>query len=162
MVISHIQSFKVCFSCKTDVRQRASVHLCTLTQQTSAVVKSRSNHTIGDFSEHVAKHRTLLERPVLPLRSRFPALLPHIWDALTVHLWDVLLASKYSFHHLVVKIKTVMHSAEALQSVVIHEPSTYSCHIIKRTVYPELTVLGMRNYKLVKTMRSSTNDQTSI
>jgi hypothetical protein len=112
-----------------------------------------------------------LKKVNLTLRSRLPEPLSQEWDDPTIRLWDLLQSipsitslrwdapvvglARLDNNVSAVDIKTpismenlstVIHSAVGLRSIIVHKlslPSSYPLHVIKQTIYPNLTVLDI-------------------
>ena len=112
-----------------------------------------------------------LNKVNLTLRSRLPEPLSQEWDAPTIRAWDLLQSipsitsfrwdapvvgsARLTYNVNEVEIKTpismetlsnIIHSAVTLQSIIVHKlslPSSYPLRLMKRTIYPYLTVLDI-------------------
>ena len=116
-------------------------------------------------------HSCKLTKVNLNLRSRLPEPLSQEWDAPTIRVWDLLQSissitslqwnapvvgsARLGINVNAVEIKTpismetlskVIHSAVNLQSIKVHKlslPSSCPLRVLKRTIYPNLTVLDI-------------------
>lgn len=127
-------------------------------------------HTLLQRLEDLSEMRSCkLTKVNLTLRSCLPAPLSQEWDAPTVRVWDLLQSipsitslrwdapvvgsARLSNNVNAVDIKTpismetlskVIHSAVNLRSIMVHRLSLpSSCPVIKRTIYPNLTILDI-------------------
>ena len=121
----------------------------------------------------------------LTLRSHLPAPpLSQEWEALTIRIWDLLQSipsitslewnapvvgsARLGNNVKALDIKTqismetlskIIHSTATLKSIIVHKlslPSSYPLHVIKQTIYPNLTVLD------ITTTSSITSDISNL